>query len=618
MCGIVGVWNYRTRRPVDRGLLDAMIAALHHRGPDDLGSHFDDHCGLGFGFRRLAIIDLSPGGHQPMVDPTGNVAVVFNGEIYNFPERRETLAAAGHRFRSRSDTEVIVHQYLESGPSLVSELDGMFAFAIWDSRRHRLVLARDRFGKKPLYYHDDGQRFVFASELKALLVDRTISRRLDVGRVVEHLQRGYVVSPRTVLEGIVKLPPAHVAVVEGGRTSLEQYWSWVPAFRRRAAGDEVELGAELGRCLKQAVRRRLLSDVPLGAFLSGGIDSTAVVATMAELTNGAVKTFTVDFEDEEFSEARYARAVATHLGTEHHEITVRPDAMVDLLPSLAYLYDEPVSDPSVVPTYYVCRAAREHVTVCLSGDGGDEVLAGYDRYVQAMTERPLDVVPVAVRRAAFAMPARLLPLRTRGARFVRRARLPFAERYLWATQVIADELLHDLMLSGAPPSGISAAHPCWQLEPLAALQCHDAHTYLPENILFKVDRASMASSLEVRAPFLDRALAEFAATLPADARLRGRTGKRLLRQTLKSRVPDEVLERKKRGFGIPGDHWLRRAGGDFVKDLLLGTTATRRGIFRPEAVAALVKAHASGSHRTWRAVWALLMFELWCQAYLDG
>ena len=625
MCGICGVWQYSTREPVDRDRLRRMTEAMLHRGPDDGGAFFDDAAGVALGFRRLSIIDPSPAGHQPMGNEDGTVWGMCNGEIYNFIDLRAGLAARGHVLRSRSDTEVIVHGYEERGTECVRELDGMFALAIWDARRRRLLLARDRLGKKPLYYYDDGRRLLFASELKALITDATVPRTLNWDAVGQFLALGNVAGSRSIFAGIRKLPPGHWLVCDGADIVTQPYWDWLPALHRvdhrRSEADWV---ADLLVALRAAVQRRMISDVPLGAFLSGGIDSSAVVAAMAAVSTQPVKTFSVGFAERRYNELEYARAVAQHFGTDHHELIVQPEAVADILPRLVHQYDEPFADASALPTYYLAKLAREHVTVALSGDGADEACAGYDRYAQALQERAVDAVPPAVRRVLLS-PLDWLPIGVPGRRLGRRLMLDPMQRYASAMRhmpaeqvaaLLTPETAQRITSDGAAPV-LEALRRAADLDPLSRMQYADAKVYLPDDILVKIDRASMLNSLEVRCPFLDHHFLELMATVPPQMRLCRGQGKSLLKRALRGVLPEHVLHRPKMGFAVPMASWFRDDLASFVSEVVLDRRTAQRGIFAPRALEKLVRTQANLTRVT-PHLWEILVFEFWCRAYLDA
>jgi asparagine synthase (glutamine-hydrolysing) len=630
MCGISGKLYLDGARAVERDVLERMNAALAHRGPDDGGIY----CGgpIGLTHRRLSIIDLSPAGHQPMSNEDGTIWIVFNGEIYNFLSLRPALEERGHRFRSQTDTEVILHLYEELGPDCVDPLRGMFAFAIWDAPRRRLLLARDRLGTKPLCYRVDGEALRFASEVKAILQDPAVEVRPDPRGIAEYLTFGYVTGASSAFQGIRRLPPAHRLVWEAGRLRVERYWR----LRRdgKAARSEAEWGEGIRAHLEEAVRLRLISDVPLGAFLSGGIDSSAVVAMMRRASRGPVKTFSIGFAEAEYDELRYARLVAERFETEHHELVVRPDAAA-VLPKLAWHYDEPFADSSAVPTYCVAELTRRHVTVALNGDAGDESFGGYERYVAQQLGQRFDRLPgAALLRGGLGGAARLLPRRARrtsllarGRRFLEGLAEPPERRYArWFCQFHGERraaLLRDEFRAAAAEQD--------ELAPLlAAFRASDAPDlgdatlgvdvalYLPDDLLVKVDIASMAHALEARSPFLDHVFMEYAATIPFDLKVRGRTTKVILKRALADLLPAPILTRPKMGFGVPIDHWLRHELRDLATETLLAPRALGRGYFRPEAVRRLLDEHVRGVAGWHYPLWTLLMLELWHRTYIDG
>ena len=625
MCGICGNWNYAESKPASRELVRRMAGAMVHRGPDDEGTFFDDAAGLGFGFRRLSIIDLSPTGHQPMGNEDGSVQVMLNGEIYNFIELRTALEAKGHRFRSSSDTECIVHQYEERGPDCVPDLNGMFGLAIWDGPRRRLVLARDRVGKKPLYYFDDGKRFLFGSELKAILQDDTVPRNLDFDALAEYLRVGYVGSPRTIFKGVRKLEPGHVLVFDGKRCEVRRYWDWLPDFTPEKSRSEAEHIERIRTTLRECVKSRMISDVPLGAFLSGGVDSSAIVATMAGLSDRPVKTFSIGFENEAFNELPYARQVAERFGTEHHEFVVKPESLSEILPRLARQFDEPFADSSALPSYYVSKMARQNVTVCLSGDGGDETMAGYPHYDYAMRREFVDVLPEVVRGPLLRELARRIPPFVRGHRMLHRFSLPADGRYACLMQIaypsqveailrpdIVRELsrrpiLLERILSDSLPAGF-----------LSRMQYADGRAYLPEDILTKVDRTSMLNSLEARCPMLDPRFMKVAAAIPDELRMTRGCTKMIFKKALRGIVPSCVIDRPKMGFSIPGKAWLGDDASSFVSEVFGDESVNKRGFFRADVVRAIRNGGTSRRPETWPLVWSLMVFELWCRTWLDG
>jgi asparagine synthase (glutamine-hydrolysing) len=626
MCGISGLVYFDPTRVVDTEIVRAMCRTLRHRGPDDLGLAVRGHVALGM--TRLSIVDLATG-RQPIANEDESVWLVCNGEIYNQAELRAELTARGHRFRSRSDVEVVVHAYEESGPACIERLNGMFALALWDERRHRLLLARDRLGKKPLYYAADGERLLFASELRALLAFPGLDRAVDLEALDAYLTLEYVPAPASILKSVKKLPAAHRLLLEGARPLVERYWQLRLEPTEAAAPRPGERLLEL---VEDAVRIRLMSDVPLGVLLSGGVDSSTVVATMARRPATPVKTFSVGFADGTYNELSYARLVAERFGTEHHE-TILDGTLAPLVEPVLRHLDEPLADFSVLPTYLVSRFAREHVTVALSGDGGDELFAGYDTYVAQRLARLYGALPAAVRRRL--IPAAVRRLRpspkkkgaiNRVLRFVEGAALPEElehTRWMIAFSEAEKTTLYDEAVQAELPVGAGVRHLARHFaaapsaDALARQQWVDVHSYLTDDILVKVDRMSMANSLEVRCPLLDYRLAEFALNLPARLKLRGLSGKRLLRQAMAPVLPAEILTRGKEGFSMPIKHWLRGEIRELMLDLLSEERLRKRGLFAPFHVRRLVDEHladrANHSHR----LWALMAFELWCDEYLD-
>jgi asparagine synthase (glutamine-hydrolysing) len=624
VCGICGVWNYADAAPVDRGLVARMVAALRHRGPDDDGTHFDDAAGLALGFRRLAVVDLTPAARQPMCNEDGSLWLVANGEIYNAPALRTAFIAGGHRFRSRSDSEVILHAYEDRGTECVAALNGMFALALWDAPRRRLLLARDRVGEKPLYTYDDGRRLLFASELKALLVDPRLPRELDWAAAAAYFAVGYVPGAQSIMRGVRKVAAAHAISVAQGRTTATRYWDWRPAFapagRRRG---RAAYAAELREALRDAVRARLISDRPVGAFLSGGLDSSAIVALMAELGHRPIDTFSVSFDAPAFDEAPHARSVARHLGTRHHELRLTADAARTILPELVAHYDEPFADSSALPTAAVARLAREHVTVCLSGDGGDEVCAGYDWHRHGRLEALVGWIPSGMRRLGL-RPSLALPAGALAHRMAQRLMGTPAQRYAAVMTILPEEqrtrlltpAVHHHLSEAALAAFTDAFAGAADLDLLSRMQVCDASVYLPDDILVKVDRATMGYALEVRCPFLDPEVMAVAARIPPGLRQSLRRGKVVLRDAMHNALPPAIIARRKAGFAVPLHAWLSGPLADLVRNVLCDRRTVERGLFAPAAVARLL-ARQTRAPRLAPQVWLLLMFELWCRAYLD-
>lgn len=628
MCGICGIFDSE-QNPSNVELVRRMADSIAHRGPDDGGFYQSPHCILGH--RRLRIIDLSPLGRQPMTNEDGSLWISFNGEIYNYLELRSELIRGGHTFRSQSDTEVLLHLYEEEGDKFLSRLNGMFAIALWDERKQRLLLARDRFGKKPIYYYSDGRRLLFGSELKALLVDSAVPRELDAEAISSYLSLGYIPSPGTVFRGLHKLPPASYMSVErdqaGGIRLRGPQRYWDLRYNPDPRLTEEECATRIREILRDAVRIRMFSDVPLGAFLSGGIDSSCVVAMMAELSEQPVETFSIGFDEEAFDELRFAEVVAKKFETNHHIFRCKPDVL-EVLPVLVHHYDEPFADASAIPMYYVSKIARQLVTVALSGDGGDETFAGYTRYDNGMRRWQLgQVLPDTFVRGVFRVLTDLYPVGSRGWGILHRNSLPPLESYM--ADVSQFQPRESDAILGRAANGW---HGDWDVfalarrlaaeagsgEFLTQMQYIDQMLYLPDDILVKVDRASMAVSLEARAPLLDYRLAEFMATVPAEMRYRNRSKKYLLKKALTGVLPDEILHRKKMGFGVPLKEWFRKDAAGFARDVLLGRETRDRGIFDIREVELTLDRHAQGRRDFSAKLWTLVFFELWCRHWLDG
>ena len=646
MCGICGEWwiDPRSER-VEAHALHRMSTTLSHRGPDGQGIYLhgangrwlldpDDREALertrgrvGFAHRRLSVIDLTTG-RQPMTNEDGSIWVVFNGEIYNFRELRAELEASGHFFSTRSDTEVLLHLYEQHGDECARWLNGMFAFALWDERRERMLLARDQFGIKPLFYTWNGRRLLFASELKALAVALG-ERQVDYQALHDYLSLNYIPGPRTIYRDISKLQPGHLLIGDRNGISIRRYWdapfAEARSVRARLANTE-ELAEELLGRLRRAVRAQMVSDVPLGVFLSGGLDSSTLVALASEVSDQPVRTFSIGFKDPSYSELEGARLVASRFGTEHTDLVLNGDAH-ELVPELVRSFDEPFADSSAIPTYYVSRLARSSVTVALGGDGGDEVFAGYHTYVAAKLAQRYRQLPRIVRRGLVSPLVRLLPsseakvsVDYMAKRFVNGAELPEERAHFSWKEIFSEDAKAELYAD--PRSGETAdsfetfaGHfaQCSQRELLDRLQYVDIKVYLPDDILVKVDRMSMAHSLEVRVPFLDLDVVEFAASLPVRARVNGWTKKYLLRQAVRRLLPSQIINGRKRGFNVPLAGWMRRELRDLVHDYLAPATIERQGWFKPQAVAELVRRHQSGTVDYGRNLWALLILGIWTE-----
>jgi len=615
MCGIFGLRAREGGPPVAESVLRAMGASLRHRGPDDDGFLVDG--AFGFGMRRLSIIDLTSG-HQPLGNEDGSVQIVFNGEIYNYRDLAEQLRSRGHGFRTTSDTEVIAHLFEEMGADCVQPLRGMFAFAVWDRRRRSLLLARDRLGIKPLYYACVGHEVVFASELKAILQSPAVPRDVDPDAILAYLRYGYVPDPLSIFKHVRKLPPGHVMLVAAdGTPEIRRYWDPAPAFANvHAASSPDALAEELRWRLRDAVRSHLVSDVPVGAFLSGGVDSSAAVALMAGELGRSVKTFSIGFPEREFDELPYARLVAERFETEHHELVVTP-ASLPQVESIIAQFDEPFADASAIPTYFVSTLAAREVKVVLSGDGGDELFAGYDRY--AVDARRHRLGAVAGLAPGVKWLGQSLPDGTRGKNFLLNISLPRMERYLdsvshFSPGRLAQLLNAEFVNGGRTQSDVMREH-VERSDGLGfpgRLQYVDLKTYLPGDILTKVDRMSMATSLEARVPLLDHELVEFAAGIPSSLQLHGGERKRLFKRAIAGVLPPEVLDRPKQGFAVPLEYWLRGDWDAFLEGTLFTSSAVGMAIFDARYVR-----HLFELYRTTRRgdilhrLWTLAVFETW-------
>jgi len=630
LCGICGKIYRDTDKKVDEVLVREMSSVLNHRGPDDEGIYIKNNVGLAH--KRLSIIDLTPAGHQPMSNEDGSIWIVFNGEIYNYLDLRKKLQAKGHTFSSHTDTETIVHLYEDKGIECVQDLRGMFAFAIWDDNKKRLFLARDRAGKKPLVYIHNKDCILFASEIKSLLIDPSIKKDIDTTALHHYLTYQYVPSPLTSFSGIKKLPPAHILVYEGGNLIVKRYWNL--SYQNKLQLPSVkEYGERFLEIFQEAVSIRLRSDVPLGAFLSGGIDSSLVVAVMSKLMSQPVKTFSIGFEEEDYSELAFAKVVAEKYKTDHHEFIVKPDA-VEILPKLVWYYNEPFADSSSIPTYYVSKITRDYVTVALNGDGGDESFAGYERYLADKLAGYYREIPRFLRESIIRKAVEFLPYSTNRRSFLRRLKrfvkgiseVP-ERRYVRWICFFDNEMKDDLYTSSFKEQvkGMDSVDLTvnWYKKAdgktfIDKTLFVDVMSYLPEDLLVKVDIASMANSLEARSPLLDHHVMEFAASLPSDLKLRGIETKYLLKNTLIGVLPNEILYRKKMGFGVPIDVWFRKDLKEMTYDILLDRRCTERGYFKREAIQRLLDEHVSGSYDHSYRIWALLFMELWHRMFIDG
>ncbi|MDS4013122.1 MAG: amidotransferase 1, exosortase A system-associated [Candidatus Accumulibacter sp.] len=631
MCGITGIFDLRGQRELDRGALARMNESQHHRGPDEGGIHVEP--GLGLGHRRLSIIDLSTG-QQPLYNEDQSVCVVFNGEIYNYQELIPELLSLGHVFHTRSDTEVIVHAWESWGESCVQRFRGMFAFALWDRHRQTLFLARDRLAVKPLFYAclADGL-FLFGSELKSLLAHGGLPREIDPLAVEEYFALGYVAEPRTIFCQARKLPPGHTLTLRRGQPLAEPKPYWDLRFSLHQPLSLEDACDELNRRLRESVRLRMISEVPLGAFLSGGVDSSAVVALMAGLSPAPVNTCSIAFDDPAFDEAKFARIVADRYRTNHHSEMVASDDF-DLVDTLARLYDEPYADSSAIPTYRVCQLARQHVTVALSGDGGDETFGGYRRYrLHMMEERMRSALPLALRRPLFGLLGRVYPKADWAPR-VFRAKTTFegmartaVEAYFHSVSILRAPMRRQLFtdrfrqqIGGYTAEEVFRGHALRAAtdDPLALIQYLDLKTYLVGDINTKVDRASMAHSLEVREPLMDHELVEWMATLPSSLKLRSQEGKFLLKKAMEPSLPYDVLYRPKMGFAVPLARWFRGPLKQRIRQAVLGDRLAETGWFDQAYLRQVVDAHQSGAADHSAPLWTVLMFDAFLRNVLDS
>jgi asparagine synthase (glutamine-hydrolysing) len=625
MCGIAGFAGDNDGMCGDERaqVLERMCRAIRHRGPDDQGTLVTE--GAAIGMRRLSIIDLA-GGHQPMAGEDGSVSLVFNGEIYNYRELKPELEGKGHRFVTNSDTETIVHAYEEFGAASVGRLRGMFAFAVWDARRRELFVARDRAGKKPLYYTLTPRgTIVFGSELKSLLEHPEVTREVDPEALDAYVSLGYVPDPLCILRGFHKLPPGHHLTFREGRVKVESYWDFeYTGVREAREGDYLE---ELRALLDEAVRVRLVADVPLGAFLSGGVDSSAIVGLMARHATGPVKTFSIGFEEDSYDELRYARVAAKAFGTEHHEFVVTPE-VCRVVDELAWHLDEPFADSSAIPTYAVSKMAREHVKVVLSGDGGDELFAGYTRYGVDRSRRGFAKLPRALREGVMRPVSRSLPHGAWGRNYLHNVSLDPVARYLDSVSFITGLAKLSLYTDGlrARLGGASSAEKIFaghaarvsSGDPLDVLLYLDSKTYLPGDILTKVDRMSMAVSLEARVPLLDHKLIEFVTRIPPSLKMKGAETKHVFKRAVRGLVPDEILDRPKQGFGLPIQRWINQELRGRIREVLYDRVTIERGYFERGYIDLLWQEHERGRRDNTGQLWSLFMLELWHRTFADS
>ena len=622
MCAICGIYNFNHKEPVSNDLIKKMCDVVAHRGPDDSGTFLDGNIGLGN--RRLSIIDLQKG-HQPMTNEDGSIWVVYNGEIYNHPELRDSLKKK-HVFLTDCDTETLVHLYEEFEDAMVNRLRGMFSFALYDKRKQKLLLVRDRFGMKPLYYCLTEKGVTFGSEIKSILQDPRIAREVNMEAMSDYLTFNYVPGPETLFRGIKKLPPAHLMVCENGKASVRRYWNLDYDSEKRE-GDAYYFERTL-ELLKEAVKIHLMSDVPLGAFLSGGIDSSAIVALMSELSPGRVKTFSIGFEGPSFfNELEEASLVARHFKTEHHPLRVGPKDILEVLPKLVWAFDEPFGDIVALPTFLVSKFAREYVKVVLTGDGSDEIFAGYLRYAVDRFARHYLKLPSFFRNVAKASASQLPRLKRFKKALHGLSNETVSVRYAWWLAQMNDSTKGKLFSSqlskenASRNSSFNIFEPLFseteEVDPLNRLLYADLRNWLGDVHLTRVDRMSMANSLEARVPFLDHKLVEFAATIPTDLKLKGFTGKYILKKIMKGILPTPILKKKKHGFTVPISYWFRNELKDFAWSILTDPVTQKRPYFDHRFVRSILESHDRGREEMSTTIWALLNLEFWHRMFID-
>ncbi|MBU4310790.1 asparagine synthase (glutamine-hydrolyzing) [bacterium] len=631
MCGICGIYNFNSKKPINKDLIQRMTEAIKHRGPDDEGIYLSTVQGpkskvnIGLGVRRLSIIDLETG-HQPIHNEDKTIWIVFNGEIYNFGTLREELEKKGHRFYTKGDTEIILHLYEEYGRDCVQKLNGMFAFAIWDSREERLFLARDRIGIKPLFYIEHRGSLVFASEIKSILEDKRLSREIDIQSLHSMMNLQYIPAPKTIFKEIKKLLPGHILTCQKGEVSIERYWDLDLTRKEESEAFYLE---ELPKLLEESVRLRLISDVPLGAFLSGGIDSSIIVGLMSKFSEKAVKTYSVGFEAEDsFNELKYARLASRHFRTDHHELIMKSKDIEELLPKIVYHLDDPITDPAVIPTYLVSQLAREEVTVVLTGEGGDELFAGYRRYSLDRLAPYYSKLPSMIRKKMIPiLISKLFPQGRYQQGIEAINQPPGVQRHLNWISKFSDETLENLYTKevkeeikrGELTSIFRSYFTLSQERDFLSrtLYC-DIKTWLPDDLLVKIDRMSMATSLETRVPYLDHRIVELCTSMPIHLKLKGFTSKYILRKAFSSLIPEEILKRRKQGFTVPLTPWLRKELKEFAQEILSQNNIAKRGYFNYNYIKHILKEHFEGKRDYSREIWSLLVFELWSKAYIEN
>ncbi len=629
MCGIAG-WINLGNKPspnTSEAVLHAMCERMKHRGPDSEGLWLENEVALGM--RRLSIIDLHTG-EQPVYSEDKSIVVVMNGELYNFREVREDLEKRGHRFETQTDTEILPHLYEEYGDAMLEHINGMFAFALWDKRKKKLLIARDRFGEKPLYYGVFDNKLIFASELKVLLANPAVKAELNLDALRSYLSFDYVPAPASIYKNIYKLPAAHLLIAENGEIKTRRYWN--VSFERSGNPPTIEKAAdELRELLADAVRMRLVSDVPLGILLSGGVDSSTVAALAAQFSGGRVKTFSIGFEEDSFDESKFARQVATHLNTEHYEEKLSVEKAADLISEIGLWLDEPLSDGSLIPTLLLSRFVKRHVTVALGGDGGDEIFAGYPMYYAHKVAAVYGKIPAILRNGLIEPIVRNLPVSDKNLsfdykakRFIRASKYDLVTRHhsFFGSFSIDEQrnLLSGEVLENTSDDIYKGAKELLKITDaptdIERMQFLDLNYYMAEDILTKVDRASMAVSLEVRAPFLDPRVAEFAAKLPLEYKLKGSQGKYILKKAVENLLPKNILHRPKKGFGIPIAEWLKGRLNPLMHDLLAPEKLENQGLFNPEFVQKLISEHEKNIASHHKQLWTLLVFQLWFDNFL--
>lgn len=633
MCGIAGWINLESKSPNSEAVLHAMCEQMKHRGPDSEGLWMDETVALGM--RRLSIIDLHTG-EQPVYSEDKSVVVVMNGELYNFREVRADLEKRGHNFETQTDTEILPHLYEEYGEAMLEHINGMFAFALWDKRRKKLLIARDRFGEKPLYYGVFGGKLIFASEPKVLLANSAVKAEINLDALRQYLSFDYVPAPNSIYKNIHKLPAAHFLTVETGEIKTRRYWnlSWKKEPEKNGNGNSSSFeksAEELRELLADAVKMRLISDVPLGILLSGGVDSSTVAAFASQQATEKIKTFSIGFEEDSFDESKYARLVAKHLDTEHYEDKLSVEKAADLISEIGDWLDEPLSDGSLIPTFLLSRFVKKHVTVALGGDGGDEIFAGYPMYYGHKMARVYEAIPRVLRSGLIEPVINSLPVSTsnlsfdyKAKRFIRASKYDLVTRHhSWFGSFSIDEqkqLLSKDVLAQTSEDIYKDAKELLKLtdakNDIEKMQFLDLNFYMAEDILTKVDRASMAVSLEVRAPFLDPRIAEFAAKIPLEYKLKGSNGKRILKKAVEPFLPKEILQRPKKGFGIPIAEWLKGRLNPLMHDLLDVKRLREQGLFNAEFVQKIIREHETGKASHHKQLWTLLVFQFWFDNFL--